>query len=525
MAPGGVQTLRTLLILFLAGLLSACATLRSDVPRVASHALAPDPAAPLGRLAERLAEPQGSPRFRLLESGQAAFAARLALAEKARHSLDLQYYLFHADTAGRLMVDALLRAADRGVRVRVLLDDVDTAESEQAIIALDTHRNIQIRLYNPFTVRGNSPLGRAVEYLNDRDRLNRRMHNKLFLADNQFGITGGRNIGDEYFQVENEVAFRDLDVLALGAPVRSMSAAFDAYWNSVHSIPARAIPFEGPRRLLLRDSRVALAEHRDQVESRMAAYRSLDALGPDPAPGLGPWSPGQAELLLDDPDKTAGQAPARELPLTRLLRLGQEAKEEVLIASPYFVPGKLGTDFLAQLRKRGVRVRILTNSLAANDVAIVHAGYARYRLPLVLSGVELHELKPVKEAPVARITSVKGSSRASLHSKALVVDRQVAYVGSMNLDPRSALLNTEAGLILRSPELAGQVARYIEADMSRQRSYLVKLDPEGTAEERSLIWLDSQRGKEEIHRQEPGVGLLRKLLIDSLGLLPLEEDL
>ncbi|MEW5788498.1 MAG: phospholipase D family protein [Pseudomonadota bacterium] len=516
--------LRVCLVVLLAGLLSACATLKTDVPRVASHARAPDPAVPLGRLADRLADPPG-PRFRLLESGRAALAARMALAEQARQTLDLQYYLFHDDVSGRLLVDALLRAADRGVRVRVLLDDVDTAENELAIIGLDAHKNIQIRLYNPFTVRGNAPLGRALEFLGDKDRLNRRMHNKLFLADNHFGIAGGRNIGDEYFQVEHEVAFRDLDVLALGTPVRAMSRAFDAYWNSEHSVPARALPHDGPRRFLLRGNREALEAHRREVAGRMAEYLSLDALGPAPAPGLGPWTAGEAELLLDDPDKTAGQADAKDLPLTRLLRLGDQARKELLIASPYFVPGRLGTDFLAQLRQRGVRVRILTNSLAANDVAVVHAGYARYRPPLLLAGVELHELKPVKQAPLARFVNVKGSSRASLHSKALVVDRQVAYVGSMNLDPRSALLNTESGLILRSPELAEQVARYIESDMGPTRSYRVKLDPDSPPEVRSLLWLDQRRDGETIHRVEPEVGLTRRLLIDALGLLPIEGDL
>ncbi len=516
---------RGFLILALAALLSACATLRSDVPRVVSHALPPDPDSQLGRIAGQVLDPAKPSSFRLLESGRAALAARLALAERAKKSLDLQYYLFHADTSGRLLVDALLRAADRGARVRVLLDDVDTGESERAIIALDTHRNIQIRLYNPFHVRGNSPLGRAVEFLGDRERLNRRMHNKLFVADNQFGITGGRNIGDEYFQVENGVAFRDLDVLAAGETVRDMSAAFDHYWNSEHSVPARALPFEGARRKLLAESRAALAAYREQVPASMSTYLDMDTLGGAPQPGLGVWTPGRAELLLDDPGKTSGSANASELPITRLLRMGLDAREEVLIASPYFVPGRTGTDFLVQLSKRGVRVRVLTNSLAANDVGIVHAGYARYRHPLLLAGVELNELKPRKEAPGIRIVSSKGSSKASLHSKAMVVDREQAYIGSMNLDPRSALLNTEAGLIIREPELAGQVARFIEAGMSRKQSYLVKIDPDADPADAKLVWMEQQDGREVRHDSEPRVGFLRRFLIELLSELPIEEDL
>jgi putative cardiolipin synthase len=257
----------------------------------------------------------------------------------------------------------------------------------------------------------------------------------------------------------------------------------------------------------------------------MAPYLDMDTLGGGPVPGLGPWTPGRAELIMDDPDKTAGTVSADDLPITRLLRMGMEAREEVLIASPYFVPGTKGTDFLSRLSKRGVRVRILTNSLAANDVGVVHAGYARYRVQLLLAGVELNELKPMKERPGVRIVSSGGSSRASLHSKAMVVDRTQAYIGSMNLDPRSALLNTEAGLLIRGPELAGQVARFIEAGMNREQSYLVKIDPDSNPAEGKLMWLELRGGKEVRHVDEPRAGLLRRFLIDMIGELPIEEDL
>lgn len=516
---------RLLLILVLAALLPACATLRGDVPKVPSHALAPDPQAPLAQHAGRVLDPSQPSSFRLLESGRAALAARLALAHRATRSLDLQYYLFHADISGRVLVDALLKAADRGVRVRVLLDDVDTAATEEAIVALDAHRNVQIRLYNPFRVRGNSPVARAMEFLGDKERLNRRMHNKLFLADNHFGITGGRNIGDEYFQVEHDVAFRDLDLLAAGRTVGEMSAAFDAYWNSEHSVPARAIPYEGRRKKLLEERRQVLEAHRDQVLAHMAPFLDLDTLSGGPVPGLGPWTPGRAELILDDPDKTAGNAGPGEAPIARLMRMGQEARAEVLIASPYFVPREKGTAFLAGLAGRGVRVRILTNSLVANDVGIVHAGYARYRPPLLAAGVEIHELKPARQAPGVRVMTTRGSSRASLHSKAMVVDREQVYVGSMNLDPRSAWLNTEGGLLIRSPELAAQVARFIEADMSPERSYAVRVDPASDPADGRLVWIEEQGGKELRYTEEPRSGFLRRWLIRLIGLLPIEDDL
>jgi len=516
---------RSVLALGLAIGLSACATLRDDIPKVASHALPADPATPLGRIAARVAAPEQPSAFRLLQSGRAALAARLALAERAKQTLDLQYYLFHADTSGQLLVETLLRAADRGVRVRVLLDDVDTADNEQAIIALDAHKNVQVRLYNPFRVRGNAPLGRAAEFLGDRERLNRRMHNKLFVADSHFGITGGRNIGDEYFQVDSELAFRDLDVMAAGAVVLDMSAAFDVYWNSEHTVPARALPRAGSRKKLLADSRENLEGHRREVESHIAPYLSLDTLLGEAVPGLGPWTPGRAELLLDDPAKTAGTARAIELPITRLVHLGREARREILISSPYFVPGVQGTEWLREIHRQGVRVRILTNSLAANDVGVVHAGYARYRLPLLRAGVELHELKPLKETPGVRIRFTKGSSRASLHSKALVVDRSQAYIGSMNLDPRSALLNTEGGLIIHGTDMAEQVARSIEADLSPEMSYEVRLDPGGDGTEGRLVWVERRDGQEIRHREEPRAGFLRRILIDVLSELPIEDDL
>jgi putative cardiolipin synthase len=515
---------RLFLVLALAALLSACTTLRSDVPREASYALAPEPDTVLGRFSARVRAPDQASSFRLLESGRAALAARLDLARRATRSLDLQYYLFHADHSGRLLVEALLGAADRGVRVRVLVDDVDTHENEPAIVALDAHPNVQVRLYNPFSVRGLSPLARGLEFLGDKRRLNRRMHNKLFLADNHFGITGGRNIGDEYFQVANDVAFRDLDVMVAGAVAGQMSAAFDAFWNAEPSVPARALPHARPDREELEARRDRLAAHRAELEARMAPRLDLDTLTGPAEPGLGPWTPGRAELISDAPDKTAGTAHQDDLALTRLLAMGQTAREEVLIASSYFVPRPLGTAHLVALRQRGVRVRILTNSLAATDVPLVHAGYARYRPDLLAAGVELFELKPIRESPVLPVTGYLGSSRASLHTKAMVVDRDQTYIGSMNLDPRSAWLNTEGGLLIHGPDMAAQVTRYIEASLAPEQSYQVRIDPDSPPDAPRLVWLDRRDGEVLNHGREPGAGFLRRWLIQLIGGF-IEEDL
>lgn len=506
-------------------LLSGCATLRTDVAKVPSHAVPPDPETPLGQLADALVAAPEASAFRLLESGGVALAARLAMIEQAHRSLDLQYYIFHADASGKLLTEALLRAADRGVRVRILLDDMYTAENEPAIVGLDHHANIEIRLYNPFHVRGNNPLGRLVQWLTDDGRVNRRMHNKLFLADNQLGITGGRNIGDEYFQLEDPRAFLDLDVLAAGEVVRDMSAAFDRYWNAEYSVPARALPKPAPREVLLAETRERVRQYRHSVQDAFADYLCQDILSLEPGAGFGPWTPGRAEVLLDSPGKTEQAARAAELPAMRLLNLGLDARRELLIASPYFVPGKMGVDLLRHLHGRGVAVGVLTNSLAANDVALVHAGYARYRVPMLLAGIRLHELKPLSQAPAVRLGLGSGSSRASLHSKALVFDRKTVYIGSMNLDPRSVLLNTEAGLVIRSDALAGQVADFIERAMAPERSYRVRLNPDSDMRVDALRWHETVNGREVIHDREPRTGGWARLLIDIMSGLPIESQL
>lgn len=520
---GRMRWPRMIGVLGMALLLSACMTLRTDVVRTPSQALPPVSGTPLARIAEAQAPDATLSSFRLLDGGRAALAARLALVEQARRSLDLQYYIFHADTSGKLLVDALLRAADRGVRVRLLLDDMYTAENEAALIGLDDHPNIEIRLYNPFRWRGNNPLGRVAEWLSDSERLNHRMHNKVFLADNQLGITGGRNIGDEYFQLEDPRAFLDLDVLAAGKVVRDLSNAFDLYWNSEPSVPARALPKPRPRKKLLEEAREGLDQHRTDTHPVLAEYLRLDVLAQEPGPGFGPWSPGQAEVLLDSPDKLTQTAYAAEMPAVQLLTLGLDVRRELLIASPYFVPGRLGLDLLQYLHSRGVAVGVLTNSLAANDVTLVHAAYARYRVPMLLAGVRLHELKALKQAPAVRLRG--GSSRASLHSKALVFDREAVYIGSMNLDPRSVLLNTEAGLLIRSEAMAGQVAAFIEQAMKPERSYRVRINPDGDLSVKPLIWQEIDAGAEQTHTREPRTGFWMQLLIDLLSGLPIESQL
>jgi putative cardiolipin synthase len=510
-------------------LLASCATLKQDAPRgTPSHALAPDPTAPLGVLSAQHLQATGSASaFRLIDSGQAALAARMALIEQARHSLDIQYYIFRADTSGKLMMDALIRAAERGVRVRLLLDDMYSPDNEPTLIGLDAQPRIQVRLYNPFNVRGNSPLGRFMEFVSGDGRVNRRMHNKLFLADNHFGITGGRNIGDEYFQADASIAFRDLDVLATGPVVRELSEAFDRYWNADRVVTTRALPDTASPRKQLRDALAQdVAALRESQSDSLNVFRRIDALGPAEGPGWGRWTAGRAEVLIDAPGKTDKAVKRADLPINLLLRQGMETHRELLIASPYFVPGEEGVEWLRQIASRpGVSVSVLTNSLATTDVAVVHAGYSGYRRPLLEAGVKLYELKPRKERRAWGPHLLRGSSRASLHGKAVVFDRESAYVGSMNLDPRSVVLNTESGLILYGAAIAGQVADFIEQAMHPERSYRLTLDRANEASAPELVWHDQQPGGEVLHHREPRTGAGLRTYIKALSLLPIEADL
>ncbi len=485
-----------------------------------SFALAPDPGSRLGGLVDKLPDPgTEKSNFRLLESGASALAARLALVNKADKSLDLQYYLIHADNSGAILGAAILNAADRGVRVRILLDDVDTGKHEAAIIGLDAHPNIQIRLFNPFTVRGDNALGRALQFIGD-SQLNHRMHNKLFVADNLLAIAGGRNIGDEYFRDDSTVAFHDLDVLAAGEVVQTMSKTFDEYWNSPYAISARAIPKPDKRSRLL-------AQVRARLDQRMASSSSANTpefTGLEPGAGsakngYSSWFPGRAEFLSDPPEKVEKAVEAADLPMAQILGKGLDVKKDLLIASPYFVPGKTGVDLLSYLRSQDVAVRILTNSVAATDVLVVHAGYAKYRMPLVLQGVELYELKPIPGRKRSFRRLGGSGSKTSLHSKVIVFDRKTVYIGSMNLDPRSLFLNTESGLLIRSPAIADEAARYIEHEMLPSASYRVRIKVDTENKKPELVWQDE--GK--LLTEEPGMGFWTRFFLKMLSATQFEE--
>ena len=445
----------------------------------------------------------------ILGDGLDAFAARLLLIEAAERTLDVQYYIWHRDLSGSLLFAALHRAADRGVRVRLLLDDNNTVGLDSTLAALDAHPNIEVRLFNPFALRR----WRALGYLTDFFRLNRRMHNKSLTADSQLTIVGGRNIGDEYFVAGDGVMFADLDALALGPVAQDVSRDFDRYWASDSAYPAdRLLPpptgSEHLRAARTASDRAAVAAYLQAVARRplvgdLIAGR-LDLV----------WAP--TLLISDDPAKALGRATENSLIGARLQEALGTPREELTLVSPYFVPTRTGVDILGSLSRQGVKIRVLTNSLAATDVAIVHAGYAKRRAALLAAGVELAELKADASVPSTRDRGLTGSSGSSLHAKTFSVDRTRVFIGSFNFDPRSARLNTESGLVIDSPNLAGAISDTIATDLP-SHAYRVRLDDRGR-----LQWLEQVGGREIVHLTEPGVGFWRRAVVRFYSWLPIE---
>lgn len=509
--------------------LAGCApTLRLNVERTPSLAVSNHADSPLRtQLDARI--PPGESGFHLLQDGHAALAARLALAARARHSLDVQYYLFHSDTSGKLVAAALLDAAERGVRVRILIDDIDTADKDLGLATLNAHPNIEVRLFNPFHTRSANLLVKGWQALRDSVRLNRRMHNKAFIADNQLGITGGRNIGDEYFDAHDELAFVDLDVLAAGAIVDAMSRSFDRYWNSEVVVSAAALPVRLSARRLPQAIAFLRNFQADQAGSPLG--RAVAAADPLPALLAGdlPWRIARADLIVDPPEKAIDPAkPASQLMIGQLAGLWIDPEKRALIVSPYFVPGAMGMAYFRYWKYRGVAIDILTNAYAASDVPLVHAGYANYRIPLLETGVDLYELKPVAEPTGGRLRDLgSGSSRASLHAKTFVFDDEHVFIGSFNFDPRSALLNTEMGLVIHSPELARQVTQMAHDAMRPERSYQPRLRVETTDKKvvQRLQWHDRHAGGERVSDTEPETSLIQRGLLRILQALPIEQHL
>ncbi len=466
------------------------------------------PSSVLQQLAASSIAPPGATGCALIQDGRTALIARLALAKHASHALDVQYYLWHDDETGRLLARGLLDAADRGVRVRMLIDDIHLAGRETGWAALDRHRNISIRIFNPFRVRAWPSLKRLLEVLREGGRLNHRMHNKVFVADRTMAIVGGRNIGDEYFAASPLANFRDMDLLALGPVVGEISESFEQFWNCPFSFPVSSVAPVRPtkrfvRRWYRRLRRLRLAP------ASLAGYAELnpEQLRRELETLLARLHAGQATAVYDLPDKARGSASGR---MTDAMRnLADRAERELLIESAYFIPDERTLREIETLLQRGVEVTLLTNSLASNDVIAAHAGYAVHRRRLLQLGVKLFEVRSRVARVAPTVSGTQAGAQASLHSKAVVLDRKAVFIGTLNLDPRSLYINTEIGLIVESEGLAREVALVIEQALAGTTSFSVRLEPEGPgATER---WYESAIGEEPLVN-EPESGWVRRLL-------------
>ena len=481
-----MRTLPRLIAALAVLMLTACATLAPRPVLPAQAALAAGSGTRLDtRIAPEEAARPGQSGFRLLSDGLEAFAIRSRTAEVAGRSLDVQTYIWHDDGTGMYLAYQMVQAADRGVKVRLLVDDMDARNKNYAFGALDAHPNIEVRMFNPFGSRSGK-VSFALEAAGSFNRINRRMHNKSWIADNRIAVVGGRNLGNEYFGASKEVNFSDLDFAMVGPVVRDASASFDRYWNSSLAYPMATLSPEAV-------SPAALDKLRSKATPKMAktdrSEYGQELKDNDEVQRLvaGDWPmewTSRYRFVSDDPLKALGQGGgmAGSEVLALLAPLLRDSKGPVTVISPYFVPGESGAQGLVGLAQRGQPVRILTNSLAANDVAMVYGGYSKWRKPLLEGGVQLWELKPTRGEAVR--SSLFGSSGASLHTKALTVDGTRTFVGSYNLDPRSTSLNCEQGVFVEDPVIARQVEALFATESSGERAWRV------TLEGRELHWSD-----------------------------------
>ncbi|BCB27328.1 phospholipase D family protein [Sulfurimicrobium lacus] len=516
--------LRLTLAIVVAAISMSCSTYRAASPRPPSFAIGHPEETSLGRaFSEQIGPSPELSGFHLLVSGQEAFLARAALAESSERTLDLQYYIVAEDASATLLLYRALRAAQRGVRVRLLIDDIYAVGRDFDLAALAAHPNVQVRVFNPFTYRGPLGISRMFELLGDSARLNRRMHNKLWIADNAVAVIGGRNLGDAYFNVGTDNDFADLDVLAAGPVVMEMSRSFDEYWNSESAIPIAAFLDTPPGAAQLELALSRMAAHAERFHATEYA-RTLRAsgIGPLVRAGRFPLVPAPATVYDTHVPALADVGTAKQgRPVAMAIRrLVENAQHETILISPYFIPSARGVDLLCGLVKRGVHVRVLTNSLASTDVPVAHAGYTRYRPRLIACGVGLHEMRPrVGQSGKYRPGL---SSGASLHVKAVVVDGKSVLIGSMNLDPRSRQSNTEIGILIESTVLGTQLATLFEEASAPEQAFRVELTELGN-KNAALVWVGREDGKLVRYGSEPLASVWRRMIAGLLGTLAPEE--
>jgi len=507
----------------------------ADFPRVASVALAhPEETRLGGRFASAAQEHGGTTGFRILNVGVDGFLTRVQMINAAERTVDVQYFIFRGDETGRLITAALLRAADRGVHVRILIDDGDTVAGDEQILALDGHPSVEVRIFNPFAYRGHMDLLRATEFLFNWGRLDYRMHNKLLVADNAVALIGGRNIGNQYFQMDPESQFADDDVFTAGPIVQRLSKTFDEYWNSKLAIPAAALGGST-------HSPAALAKHRQRARASRP-MQALDSPGIDYVAMLKTDEPyagmisgrlpliwATAQVICDSPDKKdvesgvqRGRLMAR--PVAKAAALVQT---ELLMITPYFIPANDEMRVLDALLQGSARVAILTNSLESSPGLLAQAGYVRYRLPVLEDGAELYEVRSLlgSRRGSGQTSRISRFGNYSLHAKLFVFDRQRLFIGSMNYDQRSKRLNTEVGLIIDSPELANQTVARFDGMTQSENAYALSLRGEASGNAWHAVWDTVVDGKSVEYTQEPARSRWQSLKLRLLELLPFGREL
>lgn len=461
---------------------------------------------------------QGQTAYLAMHDAFRSIAARIFLIRHAKHSLDLQYYIWADDFIGNLMLSELLQAADRGVKVRLLIDDQNGRQLDPQFKALMLHPNIQIRLYNPYKFR----TLRIFDYLFRAKQINRRMHNKLIIADGSIAVTGGRNISGEYFEASQSFQFTDMDVLFLGRVLDTANQSFTDFWNHPLSVPSKQFLDQGQAQDLidLRTDFKQYAEQHKQTGNRVEQEQQVlaDLLKHSQLN----WGP--AYFLADSPEKTLGKASGSQLIYNQIIHKMGNPQHELDLVSAYFVPGSKGTQYLTELTKQNVNVRVLTNTLAANDVAVVHAFYQKYRLDLLKNGVKLYEFKSyIKrsgrtwyEVVTGNVIPSKVKSKSSLHAKLINVDNKV-FIGSFNFDPRSANLNTEVGLVIESDQLQQDISNTLDHALDKV-AYELQLD-----QNNQIIWLDHQDNGTVVEYQvDPKTTKFQRFMMHSVSYLPIE---
>lgn len=540
------------LLLCGAVLLAGCARLPKDVDRPVSKAPPPALETPLGRIAKASTVDPEQSGFRLMPTGQYALQARIELARRAQRTLDVQYYQIYNDRTGRYLLRTLRDAADRGVRVRLIIDDLYTSGNDPLLLGFDAHPNVEVRLFNPFPAGRQNFLTRFAVNIHEFDRVHRRMHNKLFIADGVMAVVGGRNIADEYFMASAGANFIDLDTFTLGAILPRLGALFDEYWNSDRVMPMRAIvktdlsdeqlraDFERmtsaeavPIQRVTRLSDEAGGGEIVEVVGMTGGTPEPEKPPPNDILGYGPivdelnagkvgliWADAQA--YADAPDKVIGRvstygiAPIDDVDSVRynVIEMMRRARKDVVLTSPYLVPGADGMEvFRHAVERHGVKFTLITNSLAATDEPVVHTGYRRYRPELLKLGMNLYELSPQKVSRSLRLGRFS-TSIGRLHAKSAVVDGDRVFIGSLNFDPRSNQHNTEFGLFIQSPQIAQQVLKLVDV-IRQQGAYKVVLAENG----KDLVWLTSGPGGSEQIVEEPEADAWTRIMLEVLSVL------